>query len=84
MIYDNNDNHITVKLLKKKGWILFEVYSSRCSEANGESGGWWIETSVAHDTEHAESHRKIQSLFLGCTLKGAISTLKSDKVPYND
>jgi hypothetical protein len=80
MMYDNNDNHPTVKILKKKGWVLFEIYSSSVKD---EWGGWWIDTAIAFKTEHMESHKEINCKFLGCTLKDALYTLRQDDFPIN-
>lgn len=80
MIYDNNSNHPTVKMLKRKGWVLFDVTSSRIKN---EYGGWWIDTAVAYNTDHMESHKAINGKFLGMTLKEALYTLRRDDFPVN-
>lgn len=80
MMYDNKDKHPTVEILKKKGWVLFEVYSSRF---RNEWGGWRIDTAVAFGTEHEKTHKEINGKYLGTTLKEALKTLKSDKFPLN-
>ena len=79
-MYDNNDSHRTVNILKKKGWVLFEIYASR--EKN-EWGGWWIDTAVAHGTEHEQSHKAIDNKFLGVTLREALYTLRREDFPTN-
>lgn len=80
MMYNNEDNHPTVNILKKKGWKVFEVYSSR---HKNEWGGWWIDTAIAYDTEHRDSHKTINGMFLGVTLKDALYTLRKDDFPVN-
>lgn len=80
MMYNNEDNHPTVNILKKKGWKVFEVYSSRYKN---EWGGWWIDTAIAYDTEHRDSHKTINGMFLSVTLKDALYTLRKDDFPVN-
>lgn len=80
MIYDNKDNHIVVNKLKEKGWVLFDVSQSRVKNIYG---GWWIDTAPAYGTEHYDSHKKIDGIFLGSTLKESLHTIKGVNFPTN-
>jgi len=80
MIYNHTDNHPTVNILKRKGWKVFEVTASK---HKNKWGGWWIDTAIAYDTEHRESHKVIDGTFLGVTLKDALYTLRRNDFPVN-
>jgi hypothetical protein len=83
MIYTYEDKHPIISAIKKKGWVLFEVYSARVTEKNGICGGWWIDCAVAYDTEHYETHKKINRKYLGNTLRDSLKEVKSDRFPSN-
>lgn len=83
MIYTHEDNHKIIKAIKKKGWVLFEVYANRVTEANGIHGGWWVDCAVAYNTEHYESHKKINHIYLGNTLKDSMLFVK-EELPTNN
>jgi len=83
MIYTYEDNHKIIKALKKKGWVLFEVYGNRVTEENGINGGWWIDCAVAYETIHYETHKVINHKYLGDTLRDALNEVKSDIFPSN-
>jgi len=83
MIYTHVDRHPIVTALKKKGWVLFDVTAARTTEANGISGGWWIDCAVSFGTEHYKTHRIINGKWLGATLKDALKEVNSDKFPSN-
>ena len=80
-MYNNEDDHITVKILKKKGWKIFEIYFSR---HKSEYGGWWIDTAIAFNTKYSKSHKAIHGKFLGVTLKEALYTLRHHTFPKNN
>jgi hypothetical protein len=83
MIYTYEDKHPIVSALKKKGWVLFDVYGNRVTEKNGINGGWWIDCATAHETEHYDTHKAIHGKYLGNTLRDSLRELKSDKFPSN-
>jgi len=78
MIYTQDDNHPVVKAIKKKGWKIFMVTSSRIKN---EYSGWWIDTCDAYDTEYRESHKAIDSTYLGETRKDALYTINHNDFP---
>ena len=84
MIYTQDDNHPLVKLLKTKGWVIFDVTSARATERNGICAGWWIDCYQAFGTKHQETHRVINKRFLGITLKDALLEVKNDNFPTNN
>ena len=81
MIYTHEDKHPIVKVLKKKGWVLFDVTAARVTGENGMYGGWWIDCAVAYGTEHYESHKTIHALYLGDTLRDSLKNVRSNKFP---
>lgn len=80
MIYDYTDKHILVNALKRKGWVLFELYSSQKED---KYKGWFIDTAISFNTEHYETHKKINGKFLGTNLKGAMFCVRRNDFPIN-
>lgn len=81
MIYTHEDKHPIISALKKKGWVLFDVYANKLSD--GIHGGVWIDCAPAYGTEHWESHSVINHKYLGGTLKDSLKEVKSDRFPEN-
>ena len=82
MIYTHEDKHPIITALKKKGWVLFDVYANKLSD--GIHGGVWIDCAPAYGTEHYESHKIINHKYIGNTLKDALKEVKSDRFPKNE
>lgn len=61
---DENSNHIISKLLKEKGFTSFDYGGS---QIKNQHSGWWVESEI---------HPELHNIFLGCTLKDAVYTLK--------
>jgi hypothetical protein len=78
MIYTQDDNHPVVNAIKKKGWTIFMVTSSRIKN---EYSGWWIDIADTYDTEYAESHKAIDCKYLGETRKDALYTINYHNFP---
>jgi hypothetical protein len=83
MIYSHEDNHILVKALKKKGWVIFDIMFAYPSQRNGKDSGWQVECATSYDTIYYQSHRVINGIYLGRTIKVSLDTIRSDDFPSN-
>lgn len=81
MTYSQDDKHIIVNALKKKGWKVFDIMYA--NKSNGVHSGWRIECSPTFSTEYYESHKAIDGKWLGLTIREAMETIKSDNFPTN-
>jgi hypothetical protein len=83
MIYTYEDNHSIIDAIKKKGWVIFEVYGNRVTKNSDIYDGWWIDCAVAYGTKHFKTHKEINNKYLGNTLKDSLKTVNSEKFPFN-
>ncbi len=81
--YNQDDNHVIIKALKRKGWVIFEITYATLTADNGICGGWWIDCYATYETEHYKSHRAIHGKWLGQTIKVALCNIKDLNFPIN-
>lgn len=70
-IINQNSSHKLARAILKKGWHEFEIYHSAIQN---EYQGWFIECAF----NKLNNSNEIDGIFLGCTLKDAIYTVKNE------
>jgi hypothetical protein len=75
MIYTSTNNHRIVKALKRKGFVLFDIYYAKPSISSGIYSGWIVDCSITFNTEHYETHKVIDGMYLGRTIKESLKNI---------